>query len=135
MQQQVAVPPPDQRIELLLSGDGTSGTALFHGEDHTFGNVLRYVLAAQPSTDFVGYSIPHPSEKVIHLRLQTRNNVSVKQAIISACDLLADMSNHASVKFSQAEKEARANGMIETEEDEIKTKLEPRTTDIMEEQD
>lgn len=36
------------------------------------GNAIRYILARQTETDFVGYSIPHPSDPYLNLRLQTR---------------------------------------------------------------
>jgi DNA-directed RNA polymerase I and III subunit RPAC2 len=33
--------------------------------------MLRVVLSGHSDVDFVGYSIPHPSESVMNLRLQT----------------------------------------------------------------
>ena len=44
-------------------------TYVFTGEDHTFGNALREMLAMKKDVDFVGYTIPHPSEDKINLRL------------------------------------------------------------------
>jgi DNA-directed RNA polymerase I and III subunit RPAC2 len=54
-------------------------------EDHTLGNSLRYILMKEfgrvlaamkshvysPRVNMCGYAVPHPSEKKIHLRLQT----------------------------------------------------------------
>ena len=40
-------------------------------EDHTMGNTLRYVLNKNPAVSFVGYSVPHPAEPKLQLRLQT----------------------------------------------------------------
>lgn len=40
-------------------------------EDHTLGNALRHVLMQNKEVDFCGYSVPHPSEPKMNLRLQT----------------------------------------------------------------
>ena len=53
------------------SGDNSSATFSFHQEDHTIGNTLRYILNKTPEVAFVGYSVPHPSEPKMNLRLQT----------------------------------------------------------------
>lgn len=49
---------------------------MVHGEDHTFGNSFRYVLAKNRDVDFVGYSIPHPSEMKLNMRIQTKGQSS-----------------------------------------------------------
>jgi DNA-directed RNA polymerase I and III subunit RPAC2 len=46
-------------------------TFQFHDEDHTLGNALRWVLAKNPEVEFVGYTMPHPSEPLMNVRLQT----------------------------------------------------------------
>ena len=46
-------------------------TFQFHSEDHTLGNALRWVLAKNPDVEFVGYTMPHPSEPLMNVRLQT----------------------------------------------------------------
>ena len=46
-------------------------TYVFYDEDHTLGNSLRYILSQRPDVEFCGYSIPHPSENKLNLRLQT----------------------------------------------------------------
>lgn len=51
--------------------DEGSATYQFTDEDHTLGNALRYMLMRIPDTEFCGYSIPHPSENKLNLRLQT----------------------------------------------------------------
>ena len=43
----------------------------FYNEDHTLGNTMRYVLNKKPEVTFVGYSVPHPAEPKMNLRLQT----------------------------------------------------------------
>lgn len=62
-------------------------TVALYGEDHTLGNALReqisnkYVtgirnfistnLNVSPHVELCAYSIPHPSENKIHIRIQT----------------------------------------------------------------
>jgi DNA-directed RNA polymerase I and III subunit RPAC2 len=101
----------------MTDADETTGTIRLHGEDHTFGNCIRYVLAAQPSTDFVGYSIPHPSEHLINLRLQTRGGVKVREAMEAACSLLEAMCDRMLETFDAAEQEAIAAGRDRGHED------------------
>eukprot|EP00357_Protocruzia_adherens_P005823 CAMPEP_0115005154 /NCGR_PEP_ID=MMETSP0216-20121206/19687_1 /TAXON_ID=223996 /ORGANISM="Protocruzia adherens, Strain Boccale" /LENGTH=113 /DNA_ID=CAMNT_0002371395 /DNA_START=26 /DNA_END=367 /DNA_ORIENTATION=- len=43
----------------------------FSGEDHTLGNALRHVLIGKKDVEFCGYSVPHPSERAMNVRLQT----------------------------------------------------------------
>ena len=47
---------------------------MFSNEDHTLGNMLRVVLSGHSDVEFVGYSIPHPSDTKMNLRLQTLTN-------------------------------------------------------------
>ena len=58
-------------LEVEAGGDQANATFTFHREDHTIGNTLRYVLNKNPEVTFVGYSVPHPSEPKMNLRLQT----------------------------------------------------------------
>lgn len=51
--------------------DETCRTFMMHEEDHTLGNALRFCIQKNPATEFCGYSVPHPSEHVINLRIQT----------------------------------------------------------------
>lgn len=48
-----------------------SATFIFGNEDHTLGNSLRHILIRREETDFCGYSVPHPYEPKLNLRLQT----------------------------------------------------------------
>ncbi|CAG8600182.1 32667_t:CDS:2, partial [Racocetra persica] len=51
--------------------DPTSLTFGISGEDHTLGNALRYVITLNPEVEYCGYSIPHPSEDKLNIRIQT----------------------------------------------------------------
>ena len=58
-------------VEVEAGADAASATFTLHHEDHTMGNTLRYVLNKNPAVSFVGYSVPHPAEPKLQLRLQT----------------------------------------------------------------
>ena len=58
-------------MEIESGGDEAAATFTLHNEDHTIGNTLRYMLCKMPETSFVGYSVPHPAEPKMNLRLQT----------------------------------------------------------------
>jgi len=66
----------DKLLEVELDGgaeeDATALTVRFVDEDHTLGNSLRYVLMRNAGVGFCGYSVPHPSEPYMNLRLQTK---------------------------------------------------------------
>ena len=58
---------------LRIMGTPTARTFCLGREDHTLGNALRHVLLASDSqnVEFAGYSVPHPSEPVVQIRVQT----------------------------------------------------------------
>ena len=62
---------PKFAIEIKQSNDKRSATYTFSNESHTVGNALRYVIMNDKNTQFCGYSIVHPSEPFMNLRIQT----------------------------------------------------------------
>mmetsp|Transcript_32619 Transcript_32619/g.59803 ORF Transcript_32619/g.59803 Transcript_32619/m.59803 type:complete len:159 (-) Transcript_32619:570-1046(-) len=58
-------------FELRGTGPPTSRTFVLGDEDHTLGNALRHVLINDARVDFAGYCVPHPSEPVVHVRVQS----------------------------------------------------------------
>ncbi|XP_075738392.1 RNA polymerases I and III subunit AC2 l(2)37Cg isoform X1 [Rhipicephalus microplus] len=46
-------------------------TFVLDDQDHTLGNALRYMVMKNPEVRFCGYAIPHPSERKVHLRIET----------------------------------------------------------------
>lgn len=69
--------PMKEDIELIRQDEGVSedkrcATFAIKNEDHTLGNALRHIIMQNPDVDFCGYSIPHPSEAKIHIRIQSR---------------------------------------------------------------
>ena len=82
-------------FELRGTGPPTSRTIVLGDEDHTLGNALRHVLMNDARIDFAGYCVPHPSEPIVHLRIQSNTNTTERQpltaieALKEACATLA----------------------------------------------
>lgn len=76
-------------------------TYSFQNEDHTLGNILRYTLMKDPNTLFCGYSIPHPSEDLMNVRLQTKVEKTDK-IMGNAMDRIIEIGDILSNKFQKA---------------------------------
>jgi len=63
-------------IDFEVRGTGHPGSRTFvlGNEDHTLGNALRHVLIQNAKVACSGYSVPHPSEPLVHIRVQTTKN-------------------------------------------------------------
>merc|ERR1711990_120259 len=68
-------------------GDASKQTLTLRGEDHTLANALRFMLTKNPVVEFAGYSVPHPSEEEVNVRIQTNGD---KTALAVYKDALAD---------------------------------------------
>lgn len=64
--------------------DPLNVTFVIRHEDHTIGNALRWVIARYEDVDFVGYTLPHPSEIKIHLRIQCKGPRTARQILKDA---------------------------------------------------
>ena len=62
----------------------SSKTYSIDSEDHTLGNVLRCALMGDDRTTLCGYTVPHPSERVLNLRLQC-NTANADEVINVPC--------------------------------------------------
>lgn len=91
------------KIKLLpgSSEDGTAATFQIIDEDHTLGNTLRYVIMKNPEVEFCGYSIPHPSENKMNIRIQTYGNISSVEALHQGLDNLSELCTVIETKFSE----------------------------------
>ena len=76
-------------------------TYTFQNEDHTLGNILRYMLMKDSNTLFCGYSIPHPSEDIMNIRLQTKEK-STNEVMENAMNRIDEISDILSNKFQKA---------------------------------
>lgn len=92
------------KIKLLpgASEDGTAASFQIVDEDHTLGNSLRYVIMKNPEVEFCGYSIPHPSENKMNIRIQTYGNITATEALHLGLDNLAQLCNVVEEKFIAA---------------------------------
>ncbi|RPA87140.1 putative DNA-directed RNA polymerase [Ascobolus immersus RN42] len=94
----------DAEIRVLpgAAEDGSAASFEILNEDHTLGNSLRYVIMKNPEVEFCGYSIPHPSEDKINIRIQTYGKVTAIEALKKGLDDLMDLCDVVSEKFTAA---------------------------------
>ncbi|XP_006858524.2 DNA-directed RNA polymerases I and III subunit RPAC2 isoform X2 [Amborella trichopoda] len=78
-----------------------SSTFSLTDEDHTLGNAVRFVLNQDPRTSFCGYSIPHPSENRVNIRVQTTGDPA-KDVFKDALQDLMSMCQHVRGTFDKA---------------------------------
>ncbi|PNS15589.1 DNA-directed RNA polymerases I and III subunit RPAC2 [Sphaceloma murrayae] len=102
------IPKEKNRIRVLPGSTDTAASFEFEKEDHTLGNALRYVIMKNPDVEFCGYSIPHPSEERMNLRIQTWDEVSVYDVLDKGLQDLADLCDIVIDKFTGARDEFNA---------------------------
>ncbi|CAG9323325.1 unnamed protein product [Blepharisma stoltei] len=84
----------NKKFSVAEDETGKGCTFAFTGEGHTIGNALRYLLIKNQDVEFCGYSVPHPAEPVMNIRLQTYKNPPLEtleaslNQLTSVCDLL-----------------------------------------------
>lgn len=100
----------DAPFKVVIEADSeTAVTFLVRGEDHTLGNALRYILVKNPAVEYCGYSIPHPSEDLMRINLQTYSEPAVA-VFKKSIDDLRSMAAHIRSEFNkQREVVAEAN--------------------------
>lgn len=93
-----------EKIKLLpnSSEDGTSASFQVVDEDHTLGNALRYIIMKNPEVEFVGYSIPHPSENKLNIRIQTYGGITALEALHLGLENLSQLCTVIENKFESA---------------------------------
>ncbi|KAI0075509.1 RBP11-like subunits of RNA polymerase [Panus rudis PR-1116 ss-1] len=85
--------PPKIKILKGAEPDLSAATYQIHDESHTIGNALRWMLMKNPKVEFCGYSVPHPSEPHINVRIQMYDHQSSLTALIEALNNLDDVCN------------------------------------------
>ena len=78
----------------------------FFNEDHTVGNTLRYMLNKKPEVSFVGYSVPHPAEPKMNVRLQTTGPPAT-DVLLDALSTVHSVGEHVLTTFDAAVEEYR----------------------------
>ncbi|EPY50729.1 DNA-directed RNA polymerase I and III subunit Rpc19 [Schizosaccharomyces cryophilus OY26] len=99
----VAMELGSEKITILPghSADFTSVTFQILKEDHTLGNSLRYMIMKNPEVEFCGYSIPHPSEAKMNLRIQTIPSTTAIEALKKGLDDLMDLCDVVTDSFNK----------------------------------
>ncbi|OQE21658.1 hypothetical protein PENSTE_c011G07253 [Penicillium steckii] len=92
----------EKRVVVLPGSSETSASFQFEGEGHTMGNALRYAIMKNPAVEFCGYTIPHPSDAKMHLRIQTTENTTALEALEKGFSDLMDLCDVVSEKFTEA---------------------------------
>ena len=93
-----------EKIKILpqaTSEDGTCASFQISNEDHTLGNALRYMIMKNPEVEFCGYSIPHPSEDFLNIRIQTYGDITAVDALKKGLQDLMDLCDVVEEKFTQ----------------------------------
>lgn len=100
-------------MELGSGDDPRASTFSLMDEDHTLGNSLRYVLNHDPRVEFCGYTVPHPSENRVNIRIQT-TGMPAKDVLKDALQDLIVMCQHVRTTFDNAVDQHRvAEGLRE----------------------
>merc|ERR1712023_8324 len=57
-------------------------------ENHTLANALRFILSNSAHVEFAAYSIPHPTENTVNMRIHTSGPITAAEAMCeSLCEL------------------------------------------------
>ncbi|KIY65623.1 RBP11-like subunits of RNA polymerase [Cylindrobasidium torrendii FP15055 ss-10] len=95
------------------SEDGSAATYRIHEESHTLGNALRWMLMKNPKVEFCGYSVPHPSENFIHVRVQMYDGFSSTDAFATALDDLENVFDTIEEKYDESLKSGKYETWVE----------------------
>jgi len=79
-----------EKVALLPGSTPSSAIFVVTDEDHTLGNAVRHVAAQDASVKLAAYSIPHPLENKMRLQIDTRGNVTAKDALARSLDALRE---------------------------------------------
>ncbi|XP_059454681.1 uncharacterized protein LOC132184906 [Corylus avellana] len=75
------------------NSDNSKSSFSLVDEDHTLANAVRFTLNQDPRVSFSGYSIPHPSENRVNIRVQT-TGAPAQEVLKDACQDLMMMCQH-----------------------------------------
>ncbi|KAL4877702.1 DNA-directed RNA polymerase [Aspergillus karnatakaensis] len=92
----------DKKVVVLPGATDTAASFQFEGEGHTLGNALRYAIMKNPDVEFCGYTIPHPSEAKMNVRIQTYETTTAFEALEKGLETLMDLCDVVTDKFTEA---------------------------------
>jgi DNA-directed RNA polymerase I and III subunit RPAC2 len=85
-----------QSVRILPGSTDKAASFEFLNEGHTLGNALRYIIMKNPDVEMCAYTIPHPSEPKMNVRIQTYEKPAVDalqkglRDIQDLCDVVAE---------------------------------------------
>jgi len=88
-----------KKLVVLAGASSHAASFQIEKEDHTLGNALRYFVNKNPDVEFCGYTIPHPSETKMNIRIQTWEDTKTTatdalrkglEDMIEACDVISE---------------------------------------------
>lgn len=100
------------RIAELASDDNISDrskTFVFENEGHTLGNVLKAIICRYDDVLFCGYTVPHPAESIMHLRIQATSNSKAIDILRRGLEDLEKVCDHTISTFERAMDEYEAD--------------------------
>ncbi|TXG74230.1 hypothetical protein EZV62_002809 [Acer yangbiense] len=95
-------------MEHSAFGDQSNATFSITDEDHTLANAIRFTLNQDSRVSFCGYSIPHPSDALVNVRVQTSGDPA-REVLKDACLDLMLMCRHVRSTFDKAVDDFRVN--------------------------
>ena len=72
------------------------------GEDHTFCNLLQYVLLENKNVEIAGYDQPHPLIRSSVVYFKTKRDASPEKVLLAALSSIRDLNKEFNEKFMQA---------------------------------
>ncbi|KAI6116197.1 DNA-directed RNA polymerase [Pisolithus sp. B1] len=98
---------PKIKIMKGAAPDLSAVTYQIFDETHTMGNALRWMIMKNPKVQFCGYSVPHPSENLIQLRIQMFDGLSSLNALLEALDNLDGVCESVEERYLTSLREGR----------------------------
>ncbi|OQV20348.1 hypothetical protein BV898_05634 [Hypsibius exemplaris] len=111
---------PSYIPSLFIAEEKGPTEVTFHlkNEDHTICNPLREVLNRHPAVLHVGYTIPHPSERLVAFVLRVKDGFTCQEVMRDGFKVLMDIFGNLGEKFSEAVTKYKLdNGMQLDDED------------------
>ncbi|KAF8396860.1 hypothetical protein HHK36_018495 [Tetracentron sinense] len=109
----------DSLIDILIAmehgslKDNNASTFSLTDEDHTLANSVRFTLNQDPRVTFCGYSIPHPSDARVNIRVQTTGDPA-SEVLKDALQDLMGTCQHVRSTFDKAVDDFRMSEPIKT---------------------
>jgi DNA-directed RNA polymerase I and III subunit RPAC2 len=95
-------------VEYIAGGKQTSVTVSAKSEAHTLGNCMRWMLSQNPEVAYVAYTVPHPIQPSMHLKVTTKTQPALR-VVAEACQEVKDVARTLLHAYDAAWEEFEAN--------------------------